>query len=285
MGDAMKACPSCAEQIQAAAKICRFCKYDFRPGGGAPPPPPPTRSGGLGVVAIVIIVVIVGGIMLTAIVAAIAIPGLLSAQRASNERNASASLRTMCSAESDYRSNDRDNDRAQNFWVRDVYGLYALNPSKDGEAVPNAPTMDFAIKLIEPSIASADGGGLSPAPGCVPVANAVSIQSPKAQYVFIAFESFDTGGRSTPYGADGNIKAWGKCFNFGRYAFMAAPVTTSAGKVIFATNEDNTIWRVPVGPGYSATYSPGKLTWSGAPIAPGAAYPARPGSEGWSKLD
>lgn len=26
----MKTCPQCAEQIQFAAKICRFCRYDFK---------------------------------------------------------------------------------------------------------------------------------------------------------------------------------------------------------------------------------------------------------------
>src|SRR5687767_15263698 len=38
-------------------------------------------------------------IAIIAIIAAIAIPGLLSSQRASNERNASASLKTIASAE------------------------------------------------------------------------------------------------------------------------------------------------------------------------------------------
>jgi hypothetical protein len=285
MGDAMKACPACAEQIQAAAKICRFCKYDFRTGAGSPPPLPPRKSGGLGIVAIVVIVVLVGGGMLLAIVAAIAIPGLLSAQRASNERNASATLKTICTAESDYRSNDRDNDRAQNFWVRDVYGLFALNPSLDGQSMPPSPTMDFAIKLIEPSCAGADGGGLGVAPGCAPLGGYVGIQSPKANYVFIAFESYERGGGGkVPFGAEGTIKGWGKCFNFSKYAFMAAPINASAGRSIFAVNEDCTIWRIPVGSGYSASYSPGKLSWSGGPIAPGEAYPQSPGSSGWSKI-
>ena len=30
----MKTCPMCAEEVRAAAKICRFCRYEFTEGGG-----------------------------------------------------------------------------------------------------------------------------------------------------------------------------------------------------------------------------------------------------------
>jgi hypothetical protein len=36
----MKACPDCAERVLAAARICRYCGYEFRPA----PPPAPTNS-------------------------------------------------------------------------------------------------------------------------------------------------------------------------------------------------------------------------------------------------
>jgi prepilin-type N-terminal cleavage/methylation domain-containing protein len=55
-------------------------------------------------------------IAIIAITAAIAIPGLLSSQRASNERNASTSLKTLSSAEADFRSNDRDWNHVNDFW-------------------------------------------------------------------------------------------------------------------------------------------------------------------------
>ena len=32
-----KQCPQCAERIQAAAKVCRYCGYQFVPGEAAPP--------------------------------------------------------------------------------------------------------------------------------------------------------------------------------------------------------------------------------------------------------
>jgi hypothetical protein len=36
--EATKTCPQCAETVKAAAKICRFCRYEF------PPEPPPETA-------------------------------------------------------------------------------------------------------------------------------------------------------------------------------------------------------------------------------------------------
>jgi hypothetical protein len=40
---ALKTCPDCAEQVQMAARICRYCRYDFAawPPNAAPPPNTP----------------------------------------------------------------------------------------------------------------------------------------------------------------------------------------------------------------------------------------------------
>src|SRR5262245_30662767 len=94
-------------------------------------------------------------IAIIAIIAAIAIPGLLSSQRASNERNASTSLKTLSSAEADFRSNDRDWNHVNDFWTYNVCGLYTMTSSAVAGNTPNSTT-DPSIKLIELSIASAD---------------------------------------------------------------------------------------------------------------------------------
>src|SRR5258706_15614178 len=65
-------------------------------------------------------------IAIIAVIAAIAIPGLLSSQRASNERNASTTLKTLTSAEADFRANDRDGNKGADFWTGDVKGLYTM---------------------------------------------------------------------------------------------------------------------------------------------------------------
>src|SRR5712671_4146864 len=96
-------------------------------------------------------------IAIIAIIAAIAIPGLLSSQRASNERNASTSLKTLTSAQADFRANDRDGNKVNDFWTANVAGLYTMTSAA---VIGNSnSSTDPAIKLIELSIASADADG------------------------------------------------------------------------------------------------------------------------------
>src|SRR5688572_23246105 len=93
---------------------------------------------------------------LIAVIAAIAIPGLVSAQRAANERNASASLKTVTTANHDFRANDRDGNRFVDFWTGDVAGLSLIVPQV-GAAAPSATPYSAAIRLLDLSMAGADG--------------------------------------------------------------------------------------------------------------------------------
>ncbi len=66
-------------------------------------------------------------------------------RRTSEDRCAEASLRTVASAQADFRANDRDGNGREDFWRGDVAGLYALR-SPDGNP----------IKLIYIGMAGAD---------------------------------------------------------------------------------------------------------------------------------
>src|SRR5215470_5957140 len=96
-------------------------------------------------------------IAIIAIIAAIAIPGLLSSQRASNERNASTTLKTLTSAEADFRANDRDWNHVNDFWTADVKGLYTMTSAGARGAAGDAA--DPPIRLIELIAAAADADG------------------------------------------------------------------------------------------------------------------------------
>ena len=77
-------------------------------------------------------------LLVIALCGAMVVPGMLTSNRASNERQAMTTLHTITSAESDFRANDRDWNRANDFWVADVSGLWRVEAPKEG-----------AIKLIE----------------------------------------------------------------------------------------------------------------------------------------
>ncbi len=235
-------------------------------------------------------------IAIIAIIAAIAIPGLLAAQRASNERNASASLRTITIAESDFRSNDRDNNGLRDFWTGDVFGLYGLIPP-DGSAttIPvDSTAIGTILKLIEPSIAGADGASLSASYGNVTFAASIVSGNTKAGYLYRSFASEDEGsGATTLRGDTDGAGLYGPVHDRNRFAFVAAPESISAGKLLFIVNEDNSIWKYNLPGGYVCTFtaistadSSSVFTGTGnVGLDSATTYPATPGSIGCSKLD
>jgi len=142
-----------------------------------------------------------------------------------------------------------------NCWTRDIYGLYALCPRK------SEPLTENMIKLVEPSLAAADGAyawGSEDLPyrDAVGVRDSIGARSPKASYAYIAM-THDEAGR--PYDAgDGRHPS--------KYAFCAYPVHATPMPT-YIVNEGRTIWC--------------KET-RGARVT---RWPADPAAEGWRKLD
>ncbi len=237
-------------------------------------------------------------IAIIAIIAAIAIPGLLAAQRASNERNASASLKTLSTAQADFRSNDRDGNLVADFWTLDVFALYGLIPLTGGATTlpADAASTAIIIKLIEPSVAGADGDSDHAEYGNVNFTDSIINGSPKAGYVYRKFESEDDGSGGTALENDTDGSAmYNSVHDRNRFAFMAAPETLSAGKLMFIVNADNTIWKYNLPASYVMTFTAisgssdgdSSLTGTGQSTLFDDAqiFPASPGSVGCSKMD
>jgi prepilin-type N-terminal cleavage/methylation domain-containing protein len=223
-------------------------------------------------------------IAIIAIIAAIAIPGLLSSQRASNERNASTSLKTLTSAQADFRANDRDGNKVNDFWTGNVSGLYTLTSAS---ILGNSNlTTDPAIKLIELSLASADADGTFPAAGGenLPLAT-FALASTKAGYWYNALTTDLTlsGTAEMTYRQDtGGIPAMGSVHNLWKFGFTAWPDTQASGKFVYIIDENNTIYRSAV----SGSIRPSALNPPGLIATPYDAYPASATLKSfWAKLD
>lgn len=147
---------------------------------------------------------------------------------AGGERNAAASLKTITVAQVDFRSNDRDGNKVNDFWRGDIAGLYGLCP----------PGTDEMVKLIEISVAGADShpldaGSTPPRPGKMTGLTYYATRAPKAGcYWFRAIRHADE-----KDGVDANS----------RFAACAFPDSRSAGRLTYVVDERNVIWKRDLG--------------------------------------
>lgn len=125
-------------------------------------------------------------------------------------RGWTASLKTLASAQADFRGNDRDGNGKQDFWRGDVAGLYTLT-GQDG-----AP-----IQLTERSVAGADAAPVTDV-------SAHTVRGPKAGFWYKALRHAD----EDPAKLDPN-----------RFAFCAYPARRHDGKSVFVISEENTIYK------------------------------------------
>ena len=176
-------------------------------------------------------------IAIIAIIAAIAIPGLLRARIASNERNASASLKSVVTAEENFKSNDLDRNAINDYWTGDIAGLYCLQVIATTNAV---------AALNDIGVASADifQNGAAFASADVNYNAALLLaSSPKTGYCYQALILDQQG---TVYAAD-----TGDGFpvhSFGKFGFMAVPVSwDSTGNFAMIVNEGASVFRQDFG--------------------------------------
>ena len=197
-----------------------------------------SRQQGFTVMEILIVIVVI------AIIAALAIPGLISSQRSSHERNSSTSLRTICVAEADFKANDRDSNKINDYWTADVKGLYTLTSL---QAPGNAGgTVDPPLRLIDLSIAAADADGVTvPAGGENMDVTMFGVQATKGGYWYsvLILDGNATGGEATYKQDTGGDLPMGSVHNLTRYGFITFPDATSYGKYVFIVNENAAVYR------------------------------------------
>ncbi len=182
-----------------------------------------------------------------------------AAKAATNEAAVTAALKTICTAQADFRSNDRDNNGVNDFWVGDLRSLYWLNASKDGSTPCKAPTADAAIKLVSDELANADIGRLT-------LGDVVEAKFPASPFSGYFFRAVAKNQEGKPYTSSDKPMEANR--NATRYAFCAIPAPYGkSGTWTYLVNEDCTIWRKDTG---------------GNEVEQ---MPKAPGREGWTKLD
>jgi hypothetical protein len=171
-----------------------------------------------------------------------------TSMQSSNRRNASASLKTICAAEADFRSNDRDGNKVNDYWVGDVSGLYRIIGS-DGQG----------IRLIERSIAIADE---APRPGRGGTSyETLEPFQPKATYIFKALTYYeDKPGHRVPYDT-------GSGRNPDKFGLISFPSRDGDTMQAFIVDDGYTLFKKILN---------GKVVDT---------FPFDPAADGWSKLD
>lgn len=185
-------------------------------------------------------------IAVIAVVASLMVPGLAQSRRASNERQASASLKTMASAEADFRANDRDGNGVNDFWTGDVKGLYTMTSAavRGARGDPSDPP----LRLIELPLAASDVDRTQISAGGENMdLSAFALPAPKDGYwtaALVADLSVDAEDPDGLYRADtGGDLPMGKCHHASKFGFITLPHSSRTGRFVHVLNEGNSIFR------------------------------------------
>jgi len=138
-----------------------------------------------------------------------------------NERAAFKAMQLLVTAEADFRANDRDGNKVNDFWTGDVAGLHFLSPG------------GLPLELIPKSLAEADAAPLVPR-GSGPV--------PYKGYYFRALAA---DGSETPpevYRQETD-KTSGKVHHPSKFGFVAYPAEPGVtGTLVLVVNENITVF-------------------------------------------
>jgi hypothetical protein len=147
-----------------------------------------------------------------------------------NERTAAVSLKTLASAEADFRANDRDGNQVNDFWTGDVAGLYTVKPAGSNEP----------IKLIDLGVAAADAAPL----GDGEELSQVVEREAKGGYYFRVMTQDNSGSNPEPYQKDtGGRQSRGKVYHPSQFGFCAYPAEYGVtGTRTYIINEGNTVF-------------------------------------------
>lgn len=191
-------------------------------------------------------------IAIIAIIAAIAIPNLLSGRISANETSAIGGLKQLTSTEAIFLQQGPDGNGMKDYWTYDLSCLHRMFRA-DGQSKIAFISMDFARSDMRPAeVANAsvfNDGNTGPLLETwdVSASGAGYIISPKSGYWFTVMDTNNLDGLTSPVPTAYNVNYVGStgvmAANHNQYAFIAAPdAYASSGVRTFIVNEAGTIY-------------------------------------------
>ena len=270
-------CPTCGTKLPVDESTagpearCAACGESIS-NPGAPQAPHKKSTSPL-LIVLIIGGVLVGGCGILSVIAAIAIPGLLRARMASNERNASASLKSIVTAEENFKSNDLDRNGVNDYWTADVAGLYCIQDVNSTNAI---------AALNDIGVASADlfQNGYGFANESVTYNAALLLTTaPKTGYVYQALIKDSQASAYATNTGDGF-----EVHSFNKFGFLAMPISwDSNGKFCFVVSEGASVFRRDFGTGtLSPVFGTQQMTFDGSTPCD---YPTAGIRAEWAKVE
>jgi prepilin-type N-terminal cleavage/methylation domain-containing protein len=214
-------------------------------------------------------------IAIIAIIAAIAIPNLLSGRISANETSAIGGLKQLTSTEAIFLQQGPDGNGMKDYWTYDVSCLHRMYRADGVSKIAFIP-MDFAradMRPADPADANVFATTVGPLIETWDASQAGTnlLVTPKSGYWYTVMDENNLAGLTDPSPTDYNINPVGDnvvlATNHNQYAFIAAPdAYASSGVRTFIVNEAGTIYGTDTGAANEVGPGCGSIQ---APAAPG----------------
>ena len=214
------------------------------------------RKEGFTLIELMIVVAII------AIIAAIAIPNLLSSRISANEASAVSGLRTLLSAEATWRQGDYDRNGKKDYWTYDVSGLHRMLRA-DGVTLAAAIDISFATADMYEHADNVFGANYT---------QDWSTAAPVITTVAKSGYRYRTMGNTLATGGAGlsiNLVSGVAACNTNLFSFMAAPnLYPNSGLRSFIVSQNGTTYAVEAGGNSNA------IKWDVGPLDGTYTFPA-----------
>lgn len=213
-------------------------------------------------------------IAIIAIIAAIAIPNLLSGRMSANETSAIGALKLLTSSESIWMQQDADGNQIKDYWTYDVSAMHRAYRADQKTKVAFIP-LDLARADARMSTNTGGDFGTTPLLESWNANSAGMMIWPKSGYWFTVLDQWDVAAdanypsTATQANYNQNLVDSKAATNSNKFGFMAVPdVYASSGIQDFIVDESGTIWAA----------DSGLLNQPGNGFSSNASSPASPGA-------